>query len=219
MAAFGLLTCQTGCKTNLFTGKLSEGTIEYDITYIHPEELTMGADMMPKVMTYKFTEGLTSSGISAGMGILDSYVITDRENQSLVQTLSILGKKYKVSYGPKQIDSVLALEPKMKLIPSEETKKIAGYKCMKVTCDFEDPNMADVDVYYTNDIEVSQPNWYSTYKGIDGVMMEFYLYRYNIHMKLTAKQVIKESVESSVFEVSPEYKSISGAEMDSYFKM
>jgi len=38
-------------------------------------------------------------------------------------------------------------------------------------------------------------------------------------MKLTAKQVIKEPIENSVFEVGSDYNLISSAEMDSYFKM
>ena len=179
----------------------------------------MGADMMPKTMKYQFADGLTSSQISAGMGLLHSDVISNRDEQSLIQTLSILGKKYKVVYDRKQIDSVVAAEPKMKLIPGEETKKIAGYNCKVVRCDFEDPALTDVDIYYTTEIKLSDPNWFSIYSGIDGVLMEFYLYRYNIHMKLTAKQVIKEPIENSVFEVGSDYNLISSAEMDSYFKM
>ncbi len=213
------ITTLLSCNSPLFSGKLSEGIIEYDITYTHPEELTMGVDMMPKLMKYHFSEGYTSSQISAGMGLLQSDVISNHEQQSLTQTLLILGKKYKVVYGKKDIDSIVSKEPKMKLIHGNETKKIAGYKCKKVRCDYEDPTLADVDIYYTTDIKISEPNWFSVYSGIEGVLMEFYLYRYNIHMKLTAKTVIKESLEPSVFEVDSDYKAISTKEMDSYFKM
>lgn len=208
-----------GCDTSIFTGQLSEGIIEYEVVYTNPEELTMGADMMPKVMSYHFAEGKTSSQISAGMGLLHSNVISNREEESLTQTLSILGKKFKVVYGRKQIDSVVASEPKMRLISSDETRQIAGYKCKKVRCDFLDPSFTDVDIFYTEDIKLNDPNWFSVYSGIKGVLMEFYLYRYNIHMKLTAKEVKKESLESNVFSVGPEFKAISATEMDSYFKM
>jgi hypothetical protein len=38
-------------------------------------------------------------------------------------------------------------------------------------------------------------------------------------MKLTAKNVLKDPVDNKVFQLEGDYKTVSAAEMDSYFKI
>ena len=206
------------CK-NLTTEKIEEGTIEYEISYPFPNESSISAELMPSTLVYQFKEGYTLSTISASMGVFNTYIITDRDNKKLTQGLKIMGKKYKVEFDQKQINEMIAMEPKMKIQLTEETKVIAGYKCKKAICSYPDTTLPSLEVFYTNDIKQDKANWYSTYKEIDGVLMEFYVKRYGIHMKLIAKSVLKDPVENNIFKLDGDYKSISAAEMDSYFKI
>lgn len=206
------------CK-NLTTGKIEEGTIEYDISYPFPNETSISTELMPSTMVFQFKDGYTLSTISASMGVFNTYIITDRSQKKLTQGLKIMGKKYKVEFDQKQIDEMIALEPNMKIQLTNDSKMIAGYSCKKAICTFPDTTLPSLEIFYTNDIKQEKPNWYSTYKEIDGVLMEFYIKRYGIQMKLTAKNVLKDPVESSIFKLEGDYKSISVAEMDSYFKI
>jgi len=206
------------CK-NLTTGKIDEGTIEYEISYPNPEETTISTELMPKSLIYKFKDGYTLSTISASMGVFNTYVITNRDNKTLTQALSIMGKKFKVEYNADQINKMIELEPKMNIELSEETKMIAGYKCKKALCSFPDTTLPALEIYYTNEIRQENANWYSVYKKIDGVLMEFYIKRYDINMKLTAKSVLKDPIEENTFKLEGDYKPVSASEMDSYFKI
>jgi GLPGLI family protein len=206
------------CK-NLTTDKIVEGTIEYEISYPFPEETTISAELMPKTLTYQFKEGYTLSTIAASMGVFNTYIITDREKKKITQGLSIMGKKYKVEFDKDKIAEMVGMEPKMNIQLTEDTKMIAGYKCKKAICTFPDTTLPALEVFYTNDIMQEKANWYSTYKEIDGVLMEFYIKRYDIHMKLTAKNVLKDPVDNKVFQLEGDYKTVSAAEMDSYFKI
>jgi hypothetical protein len=216
--SFVSLMMLVSCK-NFTTSEISEGIIEYDISYPFPEQITLSVDLMPKTLVYKFNEGFTHSSISAGMGALNTYVITDIDKQEIVQGLSILGKKYKIVYNREKIDSILNAEQLLGIEETGDTKVIAGYNCKKVICHFKDSILGKAEVYYTNEIKQKDANWYSIYNKIDGVLMEFYLKRYNIQMRMTAKNVQKEDVVPAQHKLGEEYKLISQQEMDSYFNM
>ncbi len=206
------------CK-NLTTDSIEEGTIEFEISYPFPNETTISSELMPKTLVYQFKDGYTLSTISASMGVFNTYVITDRDQKKITQGLSIMGKKYKVEFDKNKIAEMVAMEPEMEIQLTKETKMIAGYKCKKAICTYADTTLPAIEIFYTNDIKQDKANWYSIYKDIDGVLMEFYIKRYDIHMKLTAKNVLKDPIDSKIFQLEGEYKTVSAEEMDGYFKI
>jgi hypothetical protein len=60
-------------------------------------------------------------------------------------------------------------------------------------------------------------NWWTPLKEIDGVIMEGNLSRYNIVMKLEAKEVIRKEIEEQVFNVPKDYKMVTQSEIDEIF--
>jgi GLPGLI family protein len=216
LVAIGL----SGCK-NLTTKEINSGVIEYDISYPNPSEVTMSMDLMPKTLTYRFNEHNTCSEISAGMGALKTIVLTSFEKKNIIQTLNLLGKKYKVEFNKATIDSMFKAEPSIKFETTNETKKIAGYDCFKVKCSSIDANGAKInyEIYYTKSIKAPHVNWFNVYKDIDGMLMQYRVKRYGITMNFTAKTVSPDGADDSVFKLEGEYKDISASEMDSYFKM
>lgn len=215
-----LLTSLIACK-NLTTKEIDKGTIEYEISYPNPSEVTMSMDLMPKTVTYKFNQHKTCSEISAGMGALKTIVLTDFEKQNIIQTLNLLGKKYKVEFDKADIDSMNNAETAVKMDITDEVKKIAGYDCYKVKCSTKDSNGAliNYEVYYTKSIKAPHVNWFGMYKNIDGMLMEYRVKRYGITMNFKAKTVSPDGADDSAFQLEGEYKDIPAAEMDGYFKM
>lgn len=215
-----LLFTFSGCK-HFTTKEINQGTIEYDITYPNPSEVTMSMDLMPKSVTYRFNENNTCSEITAGMGALKTMVLTNYEKKNIIQTLNLLGKKYKVEFDKTDIDSISKAEPALTFEHTKETKKIAGYDCFKVKCSTKDANgvLINYDVYYTESIKAPHVNWFGIYKEINGMLMEYRVKRYGITMLFTAKSVSPDGAEDSAFKLEGEYKDIPAAEMDGYFKM
>lgn len=221
LALFLIVTITLSACKNLTTKEIEQGVIEYDITYPNPSEVTMSMDLMPKSLTYRFNERSTCSEISAGMGALKTIVFTDYEKKSIIQTLNLLGKKYKVEFNQAAIDSMNKAEQAIKFVRTEETKKIAGYDCYKVKCSTKDANGAliNYEVYYTKAIKAPHVNWFNLYNEIDGMLMQYRVKRYGITMNFTAKTVSPDGADDSVFKLEGEYKDIPAAEMDGYFKM
>lgn len=215
-----ILTSLYGCD-NLTTKEISKGTIEYEISYPNPAEVTMSMDLMPKTVTYRFNENNTCSEISAGMGALKTIVLTDFDKKTITQTLNLLGKKYKVDFNKAAIDSMNLAEPEIKMEETKETKKIAGYNCHKVKCSTKDVSgaLVNYEIFYTKDMQSPHVNWFNVYKNIDGMLMQYRVKRYGITMNFTAKKVSPDGADDSAFKLEGEYKPIPAAEMDSYFKM
>lgn len=203
-----------GCS-NFTTGKISEGVIEYTITY--PVKSAMDG-MMPTSMSFKFKDDKTCGEISAGMGIFVTSVIANSEDKTLLQTLKLMGKKFAYLADTNEIKKILAEEPKMIIEKVPGEKMIAGYKCKKAMVKFEDKTMAPFEVYYTTDIGIKSSNWCNPFKVLDGVLMEYNLKRYNIEMHFTAKSVSEVKVDDEIFELGDDFKKISREEMDEMFE-
>ena len=208
-----MLVFVAGCK-NGGGGKSGEGTIEFDVTPVDPSNPM--ADLAPSKMLVKFKERKSVAEMSAGMGLLTMSIVTDYETKTVTQLVKLLNKKYSSTANEQAIQKEVS-DSKIKVIKSNETKMIAGYKCKKATITFEDNSHPPYDVYYTNAIEIENPNWFNEFREIDGVLMEYQIKRYNLELRFTAKKVEKTPVESSVFDTPGDYKSISSKELNDLF--
>lgn len=208
-----------GSCSTFTTDKIAEGMVEYEISYPKPGESNIAQDLLPKTMKYYFKDDRSLAVISAGMGAFKTYVIAAEKDRKLIQGLWMLTKKYKVDFSPSEMDSMLNAEPPMEIERSNETKKIAGYTCKKVRFHFRDKQLGMMDVYYTEDLQQGKPNWYSIYHQLNGTLMEFYLHRYGLHMKMTAKRVESTNVEDQNFELGSDYEVVNPQRMEEFFKI
>jgi GLPGLI family protein len=198
------------------TSKISEGNIEYNLQVIDNRNALLTNDMLPANMNMYFKDNKTCFNLSA-FGVFSTDLITNSLDSSLKQTLSLMGKKYAVEGTKDSLSEFLKNEPTMTIELDSKTKKIAGYNCKHAMGTFHNPDFPAFDIYYTEDIKIDNVNFYSQYAPIKGVLMEFNVFRYNVFMKLSAKQVNKQEVEDIIFETGNDYKKVSKTEMDSYF--
>ena len=209
----------TACK-GLLSGN-NEGVILYDVTYPLPNESNLDESLLPSTIEFYFDKNKTMTNISAGMGVFNTSIVTDFDKKQLTSALHIrmMGKKFRLDLNEQEIKNQLAREPKMEIKFLPDTQTIAGYLCKKATCSFPDGSLPDLNVFYTDAIQLSNPNWYSPYSPIKGVLMEFYIHRYGVHMKLRAREFKKEKVSADKFEIDSDFISISQKEMDEYYKI
>jgi GLPGLI family protein len=205
-----------GCKNFVTTSSIDEGEIEYDLKVIDNRNPLLANDMLPSTMTMSFKDNNTCFSLSA-FGVFATDLVSNNKTKTLIQTLKLMGKKYAVFANQDSIRSYLKNEPSMLIEHTNKTKIIAGYNCKHAKCTFQNPDFPSFDVYYTEDIKIEDPNFYSQYAPIKGVLMEFNVYRYNVFMKLSAKQVNKKDIDDDLFEAIKDFKMVGKKEMDSYF--
>ena len=75
-----LLIVSLSCNMSGFSGKIDEGTIEYDIVYLQDEKDNPLISLLPTTMSLKFKDELSIQKIEGWMGIFQMAGIADRGN-------------------------------------------------------------------------------------------------------------------------------------------
>jgi hypothetical protein len=191
-----------------------EGEILFDVEYPNLGSSTM-ASVYPKEVTVKFKDNNTNSDFTTGMGMVSMVNVANYESKQVIQLLKMITEKKATVYTKAAIDSVMLSESKYTITKIEgETKDIAGYKCKKAKVEIGTDGKLKFDVYYTQEIDAKESNWWSPFKEIDGMLMEYDAIKYGIHMHFTAREVKTVAVDAAVFTMPKDYKTISIAEMD-----
>ncbi len=217
MAVIVLSACSCN-NSNKPAQKISEGIIEYEITYpnIDKDDIFM-LGMMPKEMKMKFRDNNTIGELKTGAGVFTTKFITNNNQRNLFHYLKLVNKKYGLILDSAEIYSTYAKMPEgMKLVLSDSTKVIAGFKCKRADAVFTDPKK-NFAIYYTDDIGIKDPNWCSPFHEISGVLMEYNITQFNIEMHLTAKTVTAVDLGDDEFAVPTDYEKITQSEMEEKF--
>jgi hypothetical protein len=190
---------------------ISEGVIEYDITYPKMDPNNMMVAGLPNKAYLRFKNNNMVNDMSGMMGLI-SITYISKSDKSVAQTLTLINKKYLADITPDEMKKMND-EYVDKVEPGKNSQTIAGFKCKEAIVTLK--NGETIHVYYTNDIGISDPNWSNPFTKIDGVLMDFEMERYGLAMHLKAKQVLAQKVEDNAFSVSEsEYKKIPFPELE-----
>ena len=209
---FGFMGCDS-----LYHKSISEGVIEFEITYPETDAGDLMASLLPSEMTLKFKDNKTIGELSS-MGIFKTSLIAYPDSKKVAQLVKIMTKKYVLMLDSTEVKDLYSELPEMTIHFVDETKEIAGYKCKKAIITFKNNIKDEFSVYYTNDIEIKNSNWYTPFYEIDGVLLEYQVRKYNIEMRLTATRVTNSTVDDSEFEIPPDYNKITQEEMNQIFE-
>lgn len=208
-----IIVWAAGCK-EMDEKFISEGEIEYSAKVIDPNNPM--ASMAPSKLTVRFKSDKSAAEMSAGLGLFSTSFIADPEKRTVTQLVKILNKKFVLVQNQQSIDKE-NLNYSFKFIPTKQTKIIAGYKCTKVEVVPDDKSIPPFDLYYTDELDIKDPNFASPFKEIKGVLMEYQLKKFGLEMRFEAKSIRKEQIEDKYFQVPPDYKPVSEKEMRRIF--
>lgn len=181
-----LILLMLGCKKQKQEGVFESGKIEYRITYLENNLTTISPTMLPKKMKLEFNQDYSTNVIEGFMGVFKLNNVTYFKHKRCSTLLEVLNKNY--VYLGKRGDEMCCFESMddMSVDYTNETKNIAGLNCRKavVTMRHTDEKF---DIYYTNEINLSNPNVSNPYKKINGVLIDFQLSLSGLKMKFTAE--------------------------------
>ncbi|MHB8258961.1 MAG: hypothetical protein ACYDCN_09655 [Bacteroidia bacterium] len=193
---------------------IKEGVIEYDVKPV--DESNPMAGLAPGKMTVKFKDNMLVAEMST-MGVFTTTFIFNPVKKNLIQLVKVFDVKQACIDDEKSI----AEENKNYELVFEETKEkkeIAGYKCKKVIATMTDDPSKVFDVWYTEELNINNPNANTPYDKLKGMLMQYRLKKFGLELEFTAKGVEKEKISNEEFELPTYYKVISKKEMDEFFK-
>ncbi len=203
-----------GCDNLKIDDRLSEGLIEYHLEYPDMDPTSMMADMMPDKMEMRFKDNTYISEVSAGFGMFRMAFVSQVDNKNVSQMVKLLGDKYVAHFDEDLVDETVSELPELVITPTKNQKEIAGFQCHEAKVSFTDGSREDFLVYYTEEIGLDKPNWFSQYSGINGVLLEYQIEMFSIWTRLSATNVVQQEIDETKFEVPEEYKTISDKELE-----
>jgi hypothetical protein len=193
-----------GCGSG--SGEPGEGRIVYAVTVEGDNVDPMMKAMMPSEITTYYKGHLSATIISMGMGMMETRMISDATERKYTTLISAMGKKIAMVLDGKQVETSFSDRVPLKVRYTDEVKEIAGIQCRQAMV--TDSTNNSYAVYFTEKLGQSDYNWSTPFKDIKGMMMDYSIRFDNVIMKLTAKEVIHEPNDSSLFTVPEGYEVI-----------
>ena len=88
----------------------------------------------------------------------------------------------------------------MEVHKTEKTAVICGFNCKNAEVTFPSDRAKIYDVWYTNEINVKNPNACSPFYEIDGVLMSFFFLIGHYELRFNAETVYKKDIPDEIFE-------------------
>ncbi|PLX01257.1 MAG: hypothetical protein C0594_13570, partial [Marinilabiliales bacterium] len=182
------------------------GYVKYEIKtegYLDAQEKAQ----QPTEMTISFSGPKARTEIVTPMQ--SQVLITNSEEKEMIILLDIMGNKVALTTGKEDFEKSKEEMPKTEVNITDETKEIAGYTCKKA----EVITDGNTSVYwFTEDLKVDDPNWYTNYSEIKGVLLEYKIVTENFTQSYKAVEVKKKKRKDYLFEVPVGYKKMTAEE-------
>lgn len=193
---------------------ITEGTINYDISYPGRVEGGLLDGVLPKEMKMEFQNSRYVNTISAA-GMFETKLITNCKDRTVTFTFNFGPKKIYAVMAEHTADSLLHEQFKIPtLFNVKGTEVVAGYRCNRTFAVFDQLEYGpDFEVKFTNDIKIDRPNWCNQFSGLDAVLLEYELKQYGLRLKLKANSVKESTVQESSFEIPTGFKLVTIEEM------
>jgi GLPGLI family protein len=201
------------CSNGPDNQKISEGEIVYNIEYLDNEKDNPMILLLPNKMTTSFKNN-SSCTLIEGFGIFKLIYISDSLNQTNYTLFQMMDKKFYSQTEENMLSFGFENMEKIKIRFSDKEKKIAGYTCKQAIASFPDKQLRDIEVYYTKEIRLNNPNQNNPFHEIKGVLMEFTVNLMGINMRIKTKKVINKKIKPEIFEIPKGFNKIAPEEME-----
>ncbi len=207
-AAIALTTLLlNGCgSASLLEPKIDEGTIEYAITFPDYDPKGIMRDMLPERTTLTFSNEKQVAELSAGMGIFRTTMITDNDARAMDYHMSMMSKKIVAHMLPIDLELFNGDRKKPTIVVTQQVDTIAGFPCRRAVAIFDRIDQPAVEVWFTDRIEIRDPNWFGPFADVPGVLMRYEMMQHGIRMRLDAINVTAGDVDKKKFDVKKEYQ-------------
>lgn len=182
----------------------SEGIITYKVSYESNEDANPLVALLPTQVEYKFKNNNISVLSEGYLGFFSTKFISKINEPNSSILFKILNNKMNYEFSSDKIPFIYNHKFATKIKYLKTDRVIAGYKCKLARVyikELPDP----IDVYYTQDISLENPNRNTPFSKIDGVLLEFETTMNKIKAKFSAQNVCLTPVNIDEFIIPSDY--------------
>ena len=198
-----LLLVTFGCSNE--PRVVTEGKIIYAIDYPDCKDNFFLYSILPKEMEVNFKGGKMQSVIKKAN--LINELLVDCNDKSFAAYFKYGDEAFNVTLLETDVKSMLGDQQKYTIKMTSIKDTMAGFNVKKaIATSVSDPS-DKIDLWYTDEIQVKNSNWYNPFKEIDGFLLAYSIDRYGIRMEFKAKGY--EEIEITDEQLAPRKDGVS----------
>jgi GLPGLI family protein len=128
-----------------------------------------------------------------------SSIIHDATTGSTVILKEVSGQKILIRLTPENWRQINATDEGIAFSNTNETKTIAGYKCVKAVAKTKDGS--EYAVYFTSELSVDNSDYNLKFKNLAGLALEYEISKGNLKIKYTVSKLNLNPVPESKFDI------------------
>lgn len=193
-------------------GYISEGKIEYKISYLENNLDNIATNLLPKKMLLSFNDRFCLTEIEGFMGVFSISLISDLKKNKDVTLVKFFDSKY-VHYGEKNEHSCIFDHVNIASLTFNETHKDKlGFSAN--TAEIKEKGQTKpYEILFTNEIGAINPNSNNPFAEIEGVLLHFELQLNQLRMSLDATEIDSKEISEELFSIPEDYKVVSRENM------
>jgi hypothetical protein len=198
-----LLLVTSGCSNE--PRVVTQGKIIYAIDYPNHKDNFFLYSILPKEMEVNFKDGKMQSVIKKAN--LINELLVDCNDKSFAAYFKYGDEAVNVTLTETDVKSMLVDQRKYTIKMTNVKDTMAGFNVKKaIATSVTDPS-DKIELWYTDEIQVKNSNWYNPFKEINGFLLAYSIDRYGIRMDFKAKGF--EDVEISDDQLVPHKDGVS----------
>jgi hypothetical protein len=206
----------TGYSCKQKGGKcINQGEIHYNIDYIGNLG-SMPKEVLPKNLIVSFKDDKILFEMISSFGNSGIINLTNPEKGIFDTYFSLFTLKYfyPVQSG-EQFPGFEAMKG-MVLKKTSKTSVICGFNCKNAEVTLPADRSKVYDIWYTNEINVKNPNTATPFSSIDGILMSFFFFLGPAELHFDAETVYKKEILDESFERREKFIQVSREEIDNF---
>lgn len=211
-----VIFAMTGFSCKEKGGKyISQGEIHYNIDYIGNFG-PMPKEVLPKNLVVSFKNNKILFEMISSFGNSGILNLSNPEKGIFDTYFSLFTLKYYYAVQPgEQFPGFEAMKD-MVIKKTGKTSVICGFNCKNAEVTLPSLGNKIYDVWYTNEINVKNPNTATPFSQIDGVLMNFFFFLGPAELHFDAETVYKKEISDDVFERRDNFLRVSRTEIDKF---
>jgi GLPGLI family protein len=134
--------------------------------------------------------------------------ISNGDDKQVAHELKVFKKKIVASYDANGVNRLLNTLPTLTIIETNETDSIAGFVCKKAIGIFDQIGMPEMTIYYTDGINIDNPNWCTQFHSINGVLMQYEVEQFGVRMRFRANSVTPVNISNDMLKKEADYEEV-----------
>jgi hypothetical protein len=194
---------------------INQGEIHYNIDYIGNFG-PMPKEVLPKNLIVSFKNNKILFEMISSFGNSGILNLANSEKGIFDTYFSLFTLKYFYAVQPgEQFPGFEAMQGIL-IRKTTKTSVICGYNCKNAEVTFPADRNKVYQIWYTNEINIKNPNTATPFSQVDGILMSFFFFLGPAELHFEAETVYKKEIPDEAFERREKFMRVSRNEIDKF---